>query len=277
MLHRDDVARGGGRLDVAREPVELRDLGGGDALEREVERAVVDDAQHLVGRLERRRLAGGAPVARQPDEVGQQLDRSRAAVVEHAAARALAPLDQALVLELREPFADRGAVRVELLGELALGRKRVAGLVLAREDGVTDLVGDPVGELGSDDRGERSSTPDCSLVDWSTGPTSLGGNRPPVKAVLACPGTTRENPVDDRGRHGASAPASLVGAVLDEESRRQADSAAADSEVAVDVATLPGVGGDDVPLRIVLLDRDRRRVARHRRRDVGPRASRSSR
>ena len=44
-------------------------------------------------------------------------------------------------------------------------------------------------------------------------------------------------------------PASLVGAVLDEESRRQADAAAADSEVAVDVATLPGVGGDEVPLR----------------------------
>ena len=56
-----------------------------------------------------------------------------------------------------------------------------------------------------------------------------------------------------------SEPASLVGAVLEEESRRQADVAAADSEASVDVATLPGVGGDEVPLRRVL-DRDGRRL-----------------
>jgi len=47
-------------------------------------------------------------------------------------------------------------------------------------------------------------------------------------------------------------PASLVGAVLDEESRRQAESAEGEAEVAVDVASLPGVGGDDVPLRSAL-------------------------
>ena len=54
-------------------------------------------------------------------------------------------------------------------------------------------------------------------------------------------------------------PASLVGAVLDEEARRQADAAAADSDAAVDVATLPGVGGDAVGLRAAL-DRDQRRL-----------------
>jgi ABC-type branched-subunit amino acid transport system ATPase component/MFS family permease len=50
-------------------------------------------------------------------------------------------------------------------------------------------------------------------------------------------------------------PASLVEAVLDEEARRQADSAAADEGADVDVATLPGVGGDAVSLRSVLGDR----------------------
>jgi ABC-type branched-subunit amino acid transport system ATPase component len=54
-------------------------------------------------------------------------------------------------------------------------------------------------------------------------------------------------------------PASLVEAVLDEESRRQADAAAADAATAVDVATLPGVGGDDVALRTAL-DGGRRAV-----------------
>ena len=53
VFDRDHVARGRGRLDVAREDVELRDLGGGDALEREVERTLVDDPQHLVRGLER--------------------------------------------------------------------------------------------------------------------------------------------------------------------------------------------------------------------------------
>jgi ABC-type branched-subunit amino acid transport system ATPase component len=53
-------------------------------------------------------------------------------------------------------------------------------------------------------------------------------------------------------------PASLVEAVLDEEARRQADSAAADEGADVDVATLPGVGGEDVSLRSVLGDPQRR-------------------
>ena len=56
-----------------------------------------------------------------------------------------------------------------------------------------------------------------------------------------------------------SQPASLVGAVLDEESRRQADAAAADSEAAIDVATLPGVGGEGVSLGRAL-DGDGRRL-----------------
>jgi ABC-type branched-subunit amino acid transport system ATPase component len=43
-------------------------------------------------------------------------------------------------------------------------------------------------------------------------------------------------------------PATLVEAVLDEESRRQADAQAADAGGDLDLATLPGVGGDDVPL-----------------------------
>ena len=78
------------------------------------------------------------------------------------------------------------------------------------------------------------------------------------------PGDRRRRARPDAVRHGAgrrsgTEPASLVGAVLDEESRRQADAAAADSEVAVDVATLPGVGGDAVTLRAAL-DRDRRRL-----------------
>ena len=67
-----------------------------------------------------------------------------------------------MVLELREPFADGGAVGVELLRELTLGRQEVARLVFAGEDGVTDLVGDAVGELGSHDRGERHRTPDSA-------------------------------------------------------------------------------------------------------------------
>jgi ABC-type branched-subunit amino acid transport system ATPase component len=57
------------------------------------------------------------------------------------------------------------------------------------------------------------------------------------------------------GRSGTE-PATLVSAVLDEESRRQAEAAAVDDggEV-VDLASLPGVDGDEVPLRTVL-DRD---------------------
>ncbi len=56
---------------------------------------------------------------------------------------------------------------------------------------------------------------------------------------------------------GVQDPASLVAAVLDEESRRQADTTAADSDADVDMATLPGVGGDNVPLRDALDPRGR--------------------
>jgi ABC-type branched-subunit amino acid transport system ATPase component/MFS family permease len=59
------------------------------------------------------------------------------------------------------------------------------------------------------------------------------------------------------GRSGTE-PASLVSAVLDEESRRQAEAAALDDDdEVVDLASLPGVDGDEVPLRTVL-DRDGR-------------------
>jgi ABC-type branched-subunit amino acid transport system ATPase component len=54
---------------------------------------------------------------------------------------------------------------------------------------------------------------------------------------------------DGNGEERAPEPASLVAAVLDEESRRQGE---AREELVVDVASLPGVGGDAVPLRSVL-------------------------
>jgi ABC-type branched-subunit amino acid transport system ATPase component/MFS family permease len=47
-------------------------------------------------------------------------------------------------------------------------------------------------------------------------------------------------------------PSRLVAAVLDEEARRQVDQGALDLTGDVDVASLPGVGGDDVPLRAAL-------------------------
>ncbi|HEX4528104.1 MAG TPA: MFS transporter [Acidimicrobiia bacterium] len=54
---------------------------------------------------------------------------------------------------------------------------------------------------------------------------------------------------EGNGGGRASEPAALVAAVLDEESRRQGE---APDDLAVDVASLPGVGGDAVPLRSVL-------------------------
>ncbi len=54
---------------------------------------------------------------------------------------------------------------------------------------------------------------------------------------------------EGNGDERASEPAALVAAVLDEESRRQGE---ARDDLAVDVDSLPGVGGDAVPLRSVL-------------------------
>ena len=54
---------------------------------------------------------------------------------------------------------------------------------------------------------------------------------------------------EGNGDERASEPAALVAAVLNEESRRQGE---ARDDLAVDVASLPGVGGDAVALRSVL-------------------------
>src|SRR4051794_10678285 len=87
-------------------------------------------------------------------------------------------------------------------------------------------------------------------LDWSTGPTSLLPRSPAGQACLARSRATRETPVMTAdGGKPVPRPASLVGAVLDEESRRQTESVSAEPERTVDIASLPGVGGDDVPLR----------------------------
>jgi hypothetical protein len=105
------------------------------------------------------------------DEAGQRLREIVGGRLTHERAAAGAGLDHAEQLECAQRFAHRSAGDLELLGQLTLGWKLIAGAQIAALQQALDLVDDALIEPAASDRLDYGQFPP-PLAIWSGGQTS---------------------------------------------------------------------------------------------------------
>jgi flavin-binding protein dodecin len=170
------------------------------------QRAQLEDRTHDLGRRpDGVRLV--APDGRHADEVQQQVEPPVLPPVLDARGTPLADPHEAGLLQALERLAHRVAVDAVALGQRALGRDRVAGRQVAREDlgaqAVVQHVGDAAGGSRPPPTDHRvrhhggSSSGRAVVVTGARRPACLVGSAPGVDARR--PVARRDVPTDSRG------------------------------------------------------------------------------